>query len=182
MARTYKSKDAQTNPSKSGVKNMPKDYEAKHKEKGENDKGVSFMADLFKLSVSKMHMDHSAWTPEDVAMEIKGYFEYCDIKQLKPYMNGICLYMGMSKSTMYEWMANPTKYGAKSDILTQAKMILEGQYVDRSEKYPTANLFMLRAGHNYIETSKLDVQTTPNTAPNVEELADAVKKLGLDKK
>lgn len=61
-------------------------------------------------------------------------------------------------------------------------MILEGQYIDRAEKYPTANLFMLRAGHNYIETSKLDVQTTPNTVQNVDEIAEAVKKLGLDKK
>lgn len=96
----------------SGGDNMGKEYEDKHKEKGEDDKGLGFMADLFRLSVSKMHIDHSAWKVEDVAREVAGYFEYCEIKQLKPYMNGICLYMGMSKSTMYEWMANPQKYGA----------------------------------------------------------------------
>ena len=181
MARTYKSKNVGTKPSLSGGMNMSKEYDDKHKEKGDDDKGLSFMSDLFKISCSKMGRT-SAWTEEDVVREVGGYFDYCIEHELKPYIGGIALYMGMSKSTLYEWMSNPSKHGVKSEIILQARLIIEGQYIDRSEKYPTANLFLLRTSHGHVETSRLDVNATGSVSASAEDIKDAVSKLGLDKK
>ena len=179
MPRTYKDKNVHTRPSKSGVKNMSKEFNDSHKDM-EDDNLMANISDIFKIGVEKGKRT-SAWTEEDLAREISAYFDYCVEKQLKPCKAGIRLFLGISKTQYYDWGVNPSKYGVISTLVQQANDAMELQYIGRSEKYPTANLFLLRTSHGHVETSKVDV-TTNNANTTVEEVDDIISKLGLDKK
>lgn len=55
-------------------------------------------------------------------------------------------------------------------------------YIQRSEKYPTANLFLLCSSFGYVEPSKIEVSSSNNsTRANVDEINDIVNKLGLNR-
>lgn len=178
MPRTYKNMNIQTKPSKSGVKNMSKEFEDKHKD-SEDDGLMANISELFKLGVEKAKRK-SAWTPEDLAREIGDYFDYCVDKGLKPCKAGIRTYLGISRTQYYDWQTNSSKYGEISNLIQNANDMMEMQYIGRAEKYPTANLFLLRTSHGHVETSKVDVVTT-NTSVTTEDVNDIVSKLGLDK-
>lgn len=181
MPRVYKNQNIQTKPSKSGVKNMSKEFDEKHKDADPSDNLMETLSEMFSTSIHKAKRT-TAWTEEDLARELEGYFAYCSEKGLKPCKAGIRVYLSISRTQYYEWQTNGAKFGVITNLINQANDIMEQEYIGKSQKYPTANLFLLRTSHGHVETSKLDVSTTPNVVQSADELADAVAKLGLDKK
>ena len=180
MPRKYKDMGVHTRPSKSGVKNMSKEFDETHKD-SEDDGLMENLTEMFKIGCAKRNRK-SAWTPELLESEINGYFNYCIERHLKPCKAGIRTYLGISRSQYYSWQTEITKYGDVSDLINYANDVMEQQYVGRSEKYPTANLFLLRTSHGHVETSKLDVTAVGNVVNSADEVKDLVSKLGLDKK
>lgn len=174
--RNYKSKNVHTKPSKSGVKNMPKEFEEKHKD-GEEDNVLESLTEMFVDTVKRPRK--SAWTKEDLAREIEGYFNYCIEKTLKPCKAGIRTYLGVSRSQYHAWQSEPQKYGEISDIINLANDVMEQEYINKSQKYPTANIFLLKTSHGHVETSKVDI--TSNAPATSTEVQDAISRLGLDK-
>lgn len=118
------------------------------------------------------------WSTEELAREINEYFNYCSENELKTAKVGLQLWLGISRAQYYEWETKPEKYGDKSDLMKRANCLIEMSYVDRAEKYPTANLFLLKAGHGYKET--VDVNVTSQNASK-EDIGNAIANLGLDK-
>ena len=178
MPRTYKNKNVHTKPSKSGVKNMTKEFDAKHKD-SEDDNLMGDLRGLFGRAIKGMGRT-SAWTGDILASEIDGYFAYCQEKNLKPCKSGIRLYLSVSKAQYYSWQTESSKYGVISDLINYANDMMESQYIGRAEKYPTANLFLLRTSHSHVETSKVDVNTD-SASTSVDDVKDIINKLGLDK-
>jgi hypothetical protein len=59
---------------------------------------------------------------------------------------------------------------------------METQYVNRAEKYPTANIFLMKTSHGHIESSKMDITSNGNSlSVNFDELREKIAQLGLDK-
>lgn len=173
--RNYKSKNIQTKPSLSGVKNMPKDYAEKNKAVG-NGEVLSGLMPLLKKSQERRGTN---WTAEQMFEAIEEFFDYCAENEVKVYKGGLALWLGCHKGQIWEWENNPSKYGAITDVIRSACELIEGQYIGRAEQYPTANLFLLRSSHGHIETSKVDVVT--NVPTTTDDVKDIISKLGLDK-
>jgi len=178
--RNYKSKNCHTKPSKSGVKNMSKAFDESHKDK-DDDELMGNLSEMFKVGVEKAKRT-SAWTEEDLAREISGYFDYCVLKGLKPCKAGIRTYLAISRAQYYSWQSDSARFGVITDLINMANDVMEQEYIGRSEKYPTSNLFLLRTSHGHVETSKLDVNATGMAITSADEVKDLVDKLGLDKK
>lgn len=119
------------------------------------------------------------WT--DLAFEsaVRDYFQYCVDKFIKPSKSGLALWLGADKSMYYHWSTDD-KYGEIFNLVNMANQIIENQYINRSEKYPTANIFLLKASHAYIEQSKLDITTNNGESVSPNTIAEAIKQLGLD--
>ena len=176
--RNYKSKNIQTKPSLSGVKNMPKDYVEKNKAVG-NGEVLKNLMPIWETGTARRKKGVN-WT-EDLLMDaIREFFIYCAEHEVKPYKNGLALWLGCSRTQYWEWETMPNKYGVISNVINEANAYIEGQYIGRAEQYPTANLFLLRTSHGHVEVSKVDV-TTSNSATTPEEMNDVISKLGLDK-
>lgn len=158
---------------------MSKEFDDKHKDL-EDDNLMANLSEMFTIGVEKLKRT-SAWTGDDLARELKGYFEYCILKELKPCKAGIRTYLGISRTQYYAWQTESSKYGVISNLINQANDIMEQEYIGRSQKYPTANLFLLRTSHQHVETSKLDVQAVGIATTDANEVADLVAKLGLNK-
>lgn len=121
------------------------------------------------------------WTEDALRNAIADYFHFCDEEGLKPARAGLALFLGMSKQQLADWENFPERYGYKSVFCRQAIAIIETQYIQRAEKYPTANLFLLRSSHNHVETSKVDLETR-NKDISENDVQNIIAKLGLDKK
>lgn len=177
MPRVYKSKNIQTTPENAGAKNISEEYVASHQDNKPVEGLMQACTDLFKISCQKTKRGAN-WTPEELADELANYFQFCADRNMKPAKCGIQLFLGMSDATYYDWQNKPEKYGELSSLINYANKTIESQYVDKIEQYPTGNIFLLKARYSYQDTSKVEVTSTGISS---EELADAVKKLGLDK-
>lgn len=176
MPRTYKSKNVQTKKEMSGEKNMPKDYIEKHQDASMEDGLMENLIDIFDSGCQKKKKGCN-WTEEDLETAIREYFTFCGEKTMKPSKSGLTLWLGCSKSQYYAWQTETGKYGVISNLISMANTVIENQYINKLESYPTGNIFMLKASHGYAETSKIEVTGSQTTANDV---ADAISKLGLD--
>lgn len=170
--RTYKKKNVQTSPELAGRQNMP------DKLKGNDDSGYSTASS--QLWRRSMKVKGTNWTEEEMELSIAEYFDWCAEVSSKPNKAGLSLWLGCSKSTLWDWENKPSRSGAISNLIKRASNIIEDSYVGRIEKYPTGNVFLLKTSHGHVERSKVDIATT-DAGTTANEVADAIAKLGLDK-
>jgi len=176
MPRTYKSKNVQTKKELCGEKNLPENYLEKHK--APEDDLMNNIIEVFDCGV-KHRKKGSNWSEADMLEAVRNYFEFCSEKAMKPSKSSLQLWLGCSSSQYHVWQTEPTKYGAISEIITMANKVMETQYTNRGEKYPTFNMFLLKAGHNMVETNKVEITNTKETT--ADEIKEAIVNLGLDK-
>jgi hypothetical protein len=179
MPRTYKSKNVQTKPEKAGEQNMSESYIKKQTEK-DDENVMGALSELFTHAVETSKVKGTNWKEDDLIDYVNQYFQWTYKNNIKPAKAGLALYLGCSRETLYEWETNPQKYGAISDIIKKAFNVIESQYIQRSEKYPTANIFLLKTSHGHVETSKVDINDSRQNTTNADEVNDIVKRLGLD--
>ena len=178
MARKYKSKNVQTKPELAGEQNMPMEFVKRHNITDiEELKTLEGSVGLFKIAMVQRKRGTN-WKPEELAQYVGEYFQYCVDKEMKPNKAGIALWLGMSKSQLWEWATKPEKYGVISNIIQTANYLMENSYIQRGEKYPTMNTFLLRTGYGYVEKQKVDI--TSRQEVTTEEIDDVISKLGLD--
>ena len=175
-----KSKGIHTSPETAGSHNLTESYKAKISLKEGEENVMTKIAPLWKIAMERRDYK-GQWDEEKFKSSIFEFFTYFEENNLKPSVAGLAIFLNANKQQVYDWKNFPSKYGYKSDMVNQAILIIEEQYIERSEKYPTANTFLLRTSHGHIETSKLDVTTNGNDITSAEEVKDLVSKLGLDK-
>lgn len=173
-----KAKGIHTSPEKAGEQNMPDGYI----EKNQDELGtMEKIMPVWKKSFENRENYKGKWTEETLAREIGNYFQYCADNKLKPAKVGLALWLGTHKQQIWEWETKPEKYGFKSELIQWACYVIESSYIERGEKYPTMNTFLLRTSHGHVETSKMDVTTNNQVNTSAEEVKDLVKQLGLNK-
>lgn len=174
MAKEYKK---HTTPEQSGEQNLPADFVEKNKESAD-DELMRTLWELYGYKYKDREPRKSAWTPEDLGHKVLDYFEFCADKNLKPTKSGLRLYIGVSRTQYYSWQTDIERYGDISNVIIDANEIMENQYINRGEKYPTFNMFMLKTKHGYEEVSKVEVT---NNAVTSDEVAERIKQLGIKK-
>lgn len=172
MPRKRISKDIHTRPDMAGPENIPQSHIEKNKESGD-DGLMESLTELFSYADPRRPRK-SAWEPEQLFDTIQAYFKFCDEKNLKPTKGGLRLYIGVSRSQYYAWQTNSEVYGDVSNLINEANEIMENQYVNRGEKYPTFNMFLLKSKHGYEDKSTIEVK-----GGTQEEVAERIKQLGL---
>lgn len=191
--RPKKQPGKHSSPATAGEQNLPKGFDEKHKDAILDD-SLDNLLEVYKHGIKRrnewmkkigvqkgenLYDYEGQWDEESLTEEIMRYFNYCARKGLKPYKGGLCLWLAMSESTYYEWRNKPEKYSYKSMLIRHAEQIMEGQYVSRAEKYPTANLFLLRTKFGYTEASKIDITTNNKDINNADDVKEALKRLGM---
>lgn len=168
-----------TNPEDAGRHNIPESHIKRHKEK--EDDGINkHVLELLKRSLSKT--GQCSWTPHELAVQIIEYFDYCEEENMKPCKSGLRLYIGVSEKQYYDWGRYPEKYGNISQVVKSANEAMETQYINKGEKNPTMNIFLLKASFNYIEQGKLDITTNGESLESSEDVKEKLAKMGLGKK
>ena len=174
MARTYKSKNVHGKPSLAGEKNM------KDVKMAEDESGI--MPTLLEIwEKGKPNIYKGQWTAEELSDSISEYFQFCRDRDFKPTKPSLSVWLGIDKSTLWEWEHKPEKYGEKSTIVKYAMAIMESYLQADINKYPTGNIFLLKTSHGHVESSKLDVTTNGKDVNDAEDVKALVEKLGLNK-
>lgn len=168
-------KGIHTSPETAGIQNMPPNYPDTHKDDLGTMKGLM---PIWNRGFQNRENYKGLWTPETLKMEINAFFEYCFDNEVKPAKVGLSLWLGVTKQTLWVWEKESTDF--KSDLIRWATSLIEMSYVGRAEKYPTANIFLLKSSHGHVETSRLDVVAT-NEQMQTDEVQDRIAQLGLDK-
>lgn len=166
-------------PENAGAQNLPEGYVEKRKDEMGT---MGKILPVYKHSFTIRENYKGHWSDEDLEKEITEFFAYCDEVSLKPSKSAIQLWLDLSDRQYYDWQNDTVgKYGLKSRIIAKANFAIESTYIERGEKYPTMNMFLLRSNHNMVEQNKVDITSNGNTV-SVNEVSDLVSKLGLNEK
>lgn len=177
MPRKYVKKGNQTCKEKAGEQNFTPEIIAKQKDP--NPDGT--MAALIPMMEIGFRHRGFNWTCEELRDEIAKYFNYIMVTGLKPCKAGIRVWLGISRSQYFDWETKKEIYGGISDLINFANDIMENQYIGRAEKYPTANIFLLKTSHGHVEKSAVDITSNGKDIKSADEINDVITKLGLDK-
>jgi len=175
---TKKEVGKHSSPLTAGKQNLSKEYVARNKEK-EDGNNMGAMMHLLDKGRENTQEYKGLWSDEELAESIYQFFSYCADTGLKPAKAGLRLWLGLSKSQWWKWENDKVEEGHKARLLEEASNFMELQYLDRGEAFPTFNMFLLKAGHNYIDKQTLEVNT--HNEISKDEISDVVNKLGLDK-
>lgn len=180
---SFKPKGVHTSPDKAGSQNLPEKLKKRTTLKPDEENVIGKLLPMFDKA-TKLILDtnryEGQWTDELLAESINDYFHYVFENDLKPSQSSMALWLATSPQQIWEWKKFPAKYGRKSEIINMAVLLIESQYINHIEKYPTGNMFLLRTSHGHIETSKMDVTTNgENFGASAEDVRDLVDKLGL---
>jgi hypothetical protein len=121
------------------------------------------------------------WTEKTLSYEIDQFFRYCFDRNIRPCKSALLLWLDLSHSQANKWVKDISQNNYKGEMLLRAFMLMETNYIQRSEKYPTANLFLLKTNHGYVETSKVDVNNVSDEKVSLDEINEVVNRLGLGK-
>lgn len=172
-------KSNQTNPSVAGPQNISKEMKRRMKDDTEDNLMRSLIGVFDKGAVNQKRLRTANWTPEEMLMEIRDYFKYCDEHALKPNKSSIQAWLGCSRQTYSRWTKETERFGELSDVIRLANNIMADQYVNRGEKYPTMNIFLLKSAHGYKDQQEVLITNTDEVKS--EDVDELVKKLGLHK-
>lgn len=178
---SYVKKNNETHPNKAGSHNLTEERIKRDKVKTADQEEASqlmrSLTELFMTSTDPVRKTKSsAWTADDVRREVGKYFMYCEENNLKPTKSGLSMWLCISKETYHDWYSNRARDPEKSDVLLQANFLMENQYVNRGEKHPAFNTFMLKAQCGYVEKQEVVVE---NKNASEEDVQEAIKKLGI---
>ena len=178
VGKNYKRRDIHTRPELAGEHNLPPEKIKRDKIKtADQEEASQLMGSLTELFLkgTDPKQKRSAWDGETLRNEIGKYFMYCDKHILKPTKSALGLWLAVSRETYNRWskdVSNNEIY----DIMEQANIIIENQYVNRGEKHPAFNTFMLKAQCGYVEKQEVVVE---NKNASEEDVQEAIKKLGI---
>lgn len=178
MARIAMSKTKQTGKENAGLKNFTPEILEQYKDE-ESGALLAMIAPIFKKSIGSPTQNRGFnWEPDDLRQELANYFTYFAENGLKPSKSSIRLWLNVSPARYHEWETNPTKYGEIHEIISLANDVLETQYVNRGEKHPTMNTFLLKASHGYRDTQNIEVTATSKIDKG--DIDSAIERLKLE--
>jgi hypothetical protein len=142
---------------------------------GDNAKMLSDMLYIYNMPPIDINSDDA------VKDRIHEYFTYCIEKDMKPGVEGMCMALGISRSTLWDWEVGRSRSepnGSRSDIIKKSKQFL-AQYLEglaqNGKINPVTAIFMLKNHFNYKDSQ--DINIVPNN-PNDDAIPfDDLKKL-----
>ena len=171
MARKRPPNKIHTSPERAGKQNL----EGKVFPKDEDDLNGKILPVWEKGKENKQQYK-GLWSDEEFANCIEEFFRYCWDTNLKPTQPLLQLWLGVTRVQFWNWKTKP-EYGDKFNILNDALAVMESYLQGQIEKYPTGSIFLLKSSYGHAETQNVNI--TGST--NAEDVAEAIKKLGLDK-
>lgn len=171
-----KKKGEHSCPQTSGKQNLPESYI--NRVTGTGGGLMENLVEMRNIGMANRQDYKGKWDDESLEREVSNFFKFCAKKDIKPAKAGLRMWLGLSRSQYHEWETNTSSHPLKSDILSEAAEFMQMQYIGQGEKYPTFNMFLLKAGHNY--SDKQEVEITSKDVSK-DEIADTISKMGLDK-
>lgn len=167
-------KGIHTCPENAGAKNL------EGRKLPEDKKGImQYLYPVYLKGKENSNEYKGLWTDEALESELNDFFKFCYEREVKPNNPLLISWLGISKPQYYEWVNKPEKYGFKSNLMRQAREIMEGYLVDNVDSYPTGSIFLLKAYHGLRDAQTIEVNTT-GLGATADEVAESIKKLGLE--
>lgn len=175
MARVHMSKTKQTGVDTAGIGNFTPEILEGYRDE-EAGALLAMIAPIFVKKVgSPTQNRRTNWKPEELREELSKYFIYFATHGLKPSKSSIRLWLNTSQQRYDDWANNPATYGEISEIIQMANDVLETQYINRGEKHPQMNMFLLKASHGLSDTQKVEVTTNRTEKSDIDRLIEQMK-------
>ena len=130
---------------------------------------VADMAELRKLSPVQ--------TDAEIEARLDFFFDWCARKQMRPTVGLMCLCLGYSRQTLWNWQQ---RGGKRGELIDRAKQILEAlteNWLLTGKTNPVSGIFILKAQFGFKDV--INIETSAPTAPTAhmtpEEIARAIE-------
>lgn len=178
MGRVHMNTENHTSKESAGLQNFNSKMLEEYKDE-ESGMLLAMIAPIFKKSIGSETQNRKPnWNAEDLRYELGQYFQYFAENGLKPSKSSIRLWLNVSPSGYRRWEMEPERFGEIHEVIMLANDVLETQYINRGEKHPALNTFLLKTSHGHRDVQNLEV-----TAVNKLEKRDidtAIDKLKLE--
>lgn len=171
--RNYKRTSNQTRPELAGPQNLSEEFKLKNKATDGNEALKRLMPLVHKTFEKTQRTTN--WTAEEVKDEIEAYFIYCCEYEVKPTTTALKMWLKVSDGQFYDWKNKGEIYGEISSLVNTAIGTIEQEYINRGEKYPTMNMFLLKSKHGYQDTTNVNLTNSINT----EDIGEIIRKSGF---
>lgn len=118
-------------------------------------------------------------TDEDVSKRIYDFFIFCEEKGMRPGIELLSLFLGVTRMTIWNWSNGVTCSEARRDMINHAKSLI-ASFLEQSHLQgklnPVSAIFLSKCWLGYTEdlTVKLDTQTAQQLPrQTIEEIAKA---------
>lgn len=128
---------------------------------------------LFKLTGAS---EKTKWTPEILMEQVTNYLILCGNDKLRPNIQGLANYLGVTSRTLQLWRTKPTTTEL-GEIITKFVDFVINNHIQLIESNPTAHIHMLKAyGFGNQQTITLNTESQNQE----EDIDEQISRLGLD--
>ena len=102
-------------------------------------------------------------TDDEVEDRLKFFFEWCSQKHIRPTVSLMCLCLGYSKQTLWNWQK---KGGRRGELIDRAKQVLEAlmeQWMTTGKINPVSGIFCLKAAFGWRDV--MTIEAVPRRDP-----------------
>lgn len=168
-------KNVHTSPKNAGAHNL------EGRKLPEDKKGImQYLLPVYKKGKENNVAYKGLWTDEQLAESVDEFFEFCKEHNAKPNNPLLTSWLGVSKTQYYDWVNKPQKYGAKSNIIKNAREIMESYLMENVDSYPTGSIFLLKAYHGVRDSQVIEISADKGKLQGADEIAESLKRLGLN--
>lgn len=139
--------------------NLPIQQINKSQAKGKNAEIMTKLTSVFSLPELETH------TPEAVQQRITDYFTICSSNDMRPGVEGMCLALGINRSTLYRWETGQMSKELQT-IAVKAKQVIAA-YIENislnGQLNPATSCFLLKNwfGYKDVVTNEVEVKPSP---------------------
>lgn len=170
----------ETGPHNAGSKNMTKEIiESLQIDDPDSDSTIGASCVMFRKGVLAKKKRQANWKVSDLIEEIQSYFDFCAEFTMKANRYGLAVWLGTCNQKISAWVNGKGVSEEIQSVMQMACDIMANECIARGEKYPTFNMFMLRASHNM--SDKHEISITQKNEVTTEDIDEVIAKMGLDK-
>lgn len=122
---------------------------------------------LMVASMAELQKMQPVQTDDEVEERLQFFFDWCSRKQLRPTVSLMCLCLGYSRQTLWNWQQ---RGGRRGELIDRSKAVIEAlteQWMTCGRINPVSGIFILKANFGWRETVTIETVPRQDLAPHM---------------
>lgn len=106
--------------------------------------------------IRKIWKNEPPKTSQELRAKIDGYFDFCEQENMRPGIEGLCLYLGTNRMTFWNWCQRDNNFGAICRLARQAIVSFLEEASQTGHVNPATSIFALKNWAGYQDVTTIE--------------------------